>query len=216
MKRSNSRALLLCNGEPPPRRLLRQIADDIGYVVAADGGANVARRYGIRLRAIVGDLDSILPATRRHYASTLQLRIRRQDNTDLEKALDFILAQGFRHVVICGSTGRRVDFTLANVSILWRYSRRIHVELVGDGWRAYPVESRCRMKAKRGTTVSIIPFGACRGVTLRGLKYPLRNATLTVGQVGVSNVVAADSFSVTIRQGRALLLLLDQQSRKRR
>ncbi len=211
----SSRALLLCNGEPPPGRLLRQLAKEIGYVIAADGGANVARKYGIRLRAIVGDLDSILPSTRRFYASTLQLRIRRQDNTDLEKALDFILAQGFRHVVICGSTGRRVDFTLANVAILWRYSRRVRVELVGDGWRAYPVESRFRMKAKRGSTVSVLPFGVCRGVTLRGLKYPLGNATLAVGQVGVSNTVAAGTFSVSIRQGRALVLVFDQQGRLR-
>ncbi len=208
--------MLLCNGEPPRRALLRRLVRESTYVVAADGGANVARRHGIRLRAIVGDLDSIQPATRRHYASTLQLRIRRQDNTDLEKALDFILAQGFDHVRICGSAGRRVDFTLANMSILWRYTSRLFMELVGDGWRAYPVDSRLGMKAKRGTTVSIIPFSVCRGVTLRGLRYPLRNATLGVGQVGMSNVVTGDSFSVSIRAGRALVLLLDQPGRRRR
>lgn len=132
-------AFLLCNGEPPSRALARKLAAESGYVVAADGGANVARRFGIRPRAIIGDLDSITASTKRHFASALLLRIRRQDNTDLEKGLDFIVAQGFQKVVVAGVTGRRIDFTLANLSVLWRYLDQLDVEVVGDGWRALPV-----------------------------------------------------------------------------
>jgi thiamine pyrophosphokinase len=215
MKRYPGQALLLCNGELPPRTLLRKLAAESGYVVAADGGANIARRLGIRPRAIVGDLDSISEATKRFFASALLLRVRRQDNTDLEKGLDFILAQGYRKVVIAGATGKRVDFTLANLSLLWRYTDRLDVEAVGDGWRALPVQGKLALHAPRGTTVSIIPFGRCRGVTLRGLKYPLRNASLRVGQVGVSNIVASSPFSVEVKKGKLLVLILDQIRRIR-
>jgi thiamine pyrophosphokinase len=213
MKRFRDQALLLCNGDPPPRTFLRKLIAESGYVVAADGGANIARRIGIRPRVIIGDLDSISAGTKRYFASTLLLRVRRQDNTDLEKGLDFILAQGYRKVVIAGATGKRIDFTLANLSLLWRYTDRLDVEAVGDGWRALPVRGKLALHARRGTTVSIIPFGRCRGVTLRGLKYPLRNASLHVGQVGVSNVVATSPFTVEVREGKLLVLILDQKSR---
>lgn len=59
--------------------------------------------------------------------------------------------------------------------------------------------------------ISIIPFGQCSGVTLRGLKYPLRDALLRVGQVGVSNVVMASPFSVCVKKGKLLVLILEQR-----
>lgn len=211
MRRNPRRALLLCNGEPPSRTLARKLAADCGYVVAADGGANIARRFGIRLRAIVGDLDSISPATKKHFRSSLILRIRRQDNTDLEKGLDFIVAQGYRKVVIAGATGRRLDFTLANLSVLWSYVDRVEIEVVGDGWLAIPVQGKLTRRARPGTTVSIIPFGRCHGVTLRGLRYPLRDASLLVGEVGVSNVVVASPFTVSVKKGKLLLLILGRR-----
>jgi len=211
MNRPPAHAFLLCNGEPPSRALVRQLASASGYVVAADGGANIARRFGIRPRVIIGDLDSISAATRKRFRASLLLRLRGQDNTDLEKALDFIVAQGFRKVVIAGVTGKRIDFTLANLSVLWQYVRRLEIEIVGDGWRALPVRRKITVRARRGTTVSVIPFGQCRGVTLRGLRYPLRNATLRVGEVGVSNVVADSPFSVRVGCGKLLVLILKQK-----
>ena len=201
--------LVIGNGEPPSRALTRRLARESGYVVAADGGANVARRYGIRPDVIIGDLDSITQSTRRHFVAATVLHVARQDNTDLEKALDFVLAQGIRQVTITGVDGRRTDFTLANLSILWRYAIRAHLTVAAEGWNAYPVTGKFHGRARRGTTVSIIPFGRCSGVTLRGLRYPLRNATLRVGEIGVSNVVVRSRFSVSVKKGHLLVFVLD-------
>jgi thiamine pyrophosphokinase len=202
-------ALLLCNGEPPPRSLAVRLAARAGIIVAADGGANTARRYGIRPDAIVGDLDSVAPATLRLFSTSQIVRVDRQDNTDLEKSLDFLRSRGTREVDILGLTGRRVDFTLGNLSVLWNYTRAMRLCVHGDGWRGYLIESRFRMHARRGTTVSLIPFGTCRGITLQGLQYPLRNASMAIGRIGVSNVVRHSPFSVSLRSGRLLLVAFD-------
>ena len=101
-------ALVICNGEPPSKTLARQLVQVSDLIVAADGGANVARRLGIRPDVIIGDLDSIEPATKHYFSSKLKrpkplndsasvagprpegrgythlIRISRQDNTDLE------------------------------------------------------------------------------------------------------------------------------------
>ena len=209
----NQRALVLCNGEPPSRGLLHRLVRDADLLVAADGGANVARASGLYPDVIIGDLDSITPATRRRFASSRIIRLARQDNTDLEKTLDFLSEEGIRDVVIAGATGLRLDFTLGNLSVAWLYARRMSIRFVGDGWQAMPLGETTRVRAVPGTTVSLIPFSRCSGITLRGLRYPLTNASLQGGAVAVSNVVVKNPFTVTVRKGRMLLVLIGRGTR---
>ena len=91
-------ALLICNGEPPSRALARRLVSEVDLIVAADGGADVARRLGIYPHVIIGDLDSITESTKRffalgptrlprfqgrEYSHTQIVQVDRQDNTDL-------------------------------------------------------------------------------------------------------------------------------------
>jgi thiamine pyrophosphokinase len=202
-------ALLLCNGEPPPRRLAQRLARHADIIVAADGGANSARGLGLTPAVIIGDLDSLTRATRHMFPEAEIIRLRRQDNTDLEKALDEIHRRGFDRVFVLGATGRRIDFTLGNLSIVWRYQGGLQVLFVGDGWYALPAGRVQRIHAAVGTTVSLIPFGPCSGITLRGLVYPLKNASMAVGVIGVSNVVRRSPFSVSVRRGKMLLVVME-------
>ena len=208
--------LIICNGEPPGRTLTRRLAKQAGLIVAADGGANVARRYGIRPDIIVGDLDSILGSTRKAFSSSREVHVKRQDNTDLEKALDFVVAEKFTEVVIAGAVGKRLDFTLANLSVMWKYTRRARIRFIGNDWEAMPVESGKKIKVRLGTTVSLIPFVRCSGITLDGLLYPLRNATMGIGQIGVSNVVRRSPFTIHVKRGKLMLIMLGPQSGRRR
>jgi thiamine pyrophosphokinase len=212
MNKTARRVLLLCNGEPPSPSLIRRLAGEADMIVAADGGANIALRSGVRPDVIIGDLDSILPGTRRKFHDARVLRVRRQDNTDLEKALDFISASGPAAVAIAGATGGRIDFTLGNLSVFWNYARSLDMTFVGDGWRAFPAGRHRTVYAPRGTTVSLLPFGHCTGITLRGLRYPLKEAAMRPGEIGVSNVVRTSPFSVTVRRGRMLIVVLDGAS----
>jgi len=208
--------LLLANGEPPPRPFLRRLRHACGMFIAADGGANAALRAGLRPDVIIGDLDSLRPATRRAFRTSLLLRVRRQDNTDLEKALDYVTALGARRVVVAGITGRRIDFTLGNLSVLWKYTAALDIIVAGDGWEAFPAGRRRTVRARKGTTVSLVPFGPCGGITLRGLRYPLTNASMKVGEIGVSNVVVRSPFSVAVRRGRMLIIVFSRGNRARR
>jgi thiamine pyrophosphokinase len=87
---------------------------------------------------------------------------------------------------------------------------------LGDGWMALPVGRSRTLKAPIGTTVSLIPFGSCSGITLLGLRYPLANATMNVGGIGVSNVVRSSPFSVRVRKGNMLLIMLEKHRRSPR
>ena len=203
------RILILCNGEPPRRALARRWAARCGTILAVDGGTATARRCGLRPDRILGDLDSLEPADRKRFRSTPLIRIRRQDNSDLEKALDHAWRRGFEQAVILGAAGRRIDFTLANFASVWSFAARLDITVIGPGWVALPVVGRRQVRARRGAIASLIAVGVCHGVTLRGLKYPLRGASLRPGARGVSNVVRRSPFSVSLRRGRLLLILSD-------
>ncbi len=206
--------VLLCNGLPPPTRLLRRLVREHDLFLCADGGANAARTAGLPPDVIIGDLDSVEPTTLRAFASSLVLRVSRQDNTDMEKALDFCVAQRFRRVTLTGIAGGRMDMTLGNMVTLWKYVGHLELALAGDGWVGLPVRGHARIAAPRGATVSIIPFGELRGVTLRGLQYPLHHATLRRGEVAVSNTVTSSPFTVHIESGDALLFILHEKARR--
>jgi thiamine pyrophosphokinase len=200
--------LLICNGEPPSRDLIRRMLRRADRLVAVDGGANAARAINVRPDLILGDLDSVTPATRRTFAKVPTIRIPSQDNTDLEKALDHCEAEGDTAMIIAGATGRRLDMTLANLSVCWHYLPDMDICFVGDDWYAVPVIGKRAFVAPPGTTVSLIPFGPASGVTLQGLQFPLVEGTFRTGDVAVSNVVRGHKFSVSVRRGRLLVLVL--------
>jgi thiamine pyrophosphokinase len=204
------RVLLLCNGEPPSRPLVRGLARLADRFIAADGGANTARACGVTPDVIIGDLDSVLPATLRHFRKSRVICVARQDNTDLEKALDFLLGEGVKEVVVLGATGGRLDFTLANIAVFWKYSGKLRITFRGDSWCALPVGKLLERPASRGATASLIPFGPCAGITLRGFKYPLTNAAMRPGEIGVSNVVTSLPIRIRVRTGNMLLVLHDR------
>lgn len=202
--------LLLCNGATPSRRLARRIARATDRLVVADGGANAALSLGLTPDLIIGDLDSISSAARRAFAGVRTLRVRRQDNTDMEKALDHIRAGASGRVIVLGATGRRIDMTLANLAVVWRYIPPLDIVFADDGWHAVPFRGSRTFTAAAGSRVSLIPFGACKGITLRGLRFPLTDARLGVGDVAVSNVVRSGRFSVTVERGRLLVVVFDE------
>jgi thiamine pyrophosphokinase len=200
--------LLICNGEPPSRALIRRMRRRTDRLVAADGGANVVRALGLVPDLILGDLDSLTPATRQAFVRVATIHIRSQENTDLEKALDHFAAEGDSAVIIAGATGKRIDMTLANLSVCWHYSSTMQICFVGEDWYAIPLVGTRAFVAPQGTTVSLIPFGTCTGVTLRGLTYPLVDGALRAGDVAVSNVVRRTRFSVTVKRGNLMVIVL--------
>ena len=203
----NSRALVVCNGEPPTKKLARSLASHASLVVAADGGANTCKALGLTPNIILGDLDSVKPSTLRYFRKAEVIRVRRQDNTDLEKVLDELSKRKIMDVDILAAIGKRLDFTLGNLSIVWKYTLRMNIAFHGDSFLAVPIDGRLSMKAKRGTTISLLPFGHCGGITLRGLRYPLTNASMRVGDIGVSNVVKKSPFNISVKRGKMLLIV---------
>ncbi len=208
------RVLLIGNGQTPPASFLQRYAAWADWIIAADGGADRALQAGLTPDVIIGDLDSVSAPAKKCVRPENLIFVANQNNTDLEKALDWICARGATDCILAGFMGGRWDFTLGNFLSVLPYTRKINLTFAGPGWNFYPVFHKRRFKTRPGTRVSLIPLKNCRGVSLKGLKYPLHNARLTLGRTGrtLSNETTGKTFSVELESG-FLFVYAEENSR---
>ncbi len=181
-------------------------------LIAADGGALPLLRAGIVPHVAIGDMDSI-DATSLAELETYGIALRRfpreKDETDLELALLYAAAAGATAIDILGALGGRWDHTLANVALLALPElRERRTRLLADRQTLFLVRDAAMLEGQAGDTVSLLPLaGDAHGVTTKGLRYPLDDATLSYERArGVSNVLLAPPGYVSLRAGLLLVV----------
>lgn len=215
-------AVIIGNGRLRVSRGLRERLRRADLVICADGGVKAAHALRIVPHLIVGDLDSAPPKVLRWAASrdvALQRHPREKDKTDAELALEAAVARGATDVSFVGVLGNRIDHTLANLWLLVRaaeagvHARILHGReelLLVRGLTAIPGAALHHLvQGAAGTRVSLLPLSAqVTGVTLQGVKYPLRQATLVAGStLGISNEITIPPVSVEVRSGLLLIVV---------
>lgn len=214
------RAIVLANGEigaaPVVRDRLAGWTD--APVIAADGGSRYAEALGLRVDAVVGDLDSLDEGTGarlRAQGVDVERAPAAKDETDLELALLHAVERGATRIAVIGAMGGRLDMTLANVLLLAHpLLDGVRVELwhgEQTAWLIRPPGGD--VNGGPGDTISLIPLGGdAHGVSTHGLAYPLRDETLAFGPArGVSNVFEGRDARVDL--GGGLLLAVHTPGR---
>ncbi|MGH7681751.1 MAG: thiamine diphosphokinase [Candidatus Eiseniibacteriota bacterium] len=204
-------ALILANGIPPSRETLQAVLGRASLFVCADGGANTARQYGLTPHAIVGDLDSTSSETLAHFAAVPLVRDNDPEQTDAEKALEWVLQRGpFDRVTLMGATMGRLDHVLGHVSLLRRFLGRTRVVLEDDHVKATLEEGTAEIEEPVGTIVSFFAVGTpVEGLMTENLRYPLRDCRLELGvQDSLSNVVERSPAWVRMSSGEILLVVV--------
>lgn len=201
------RGLVLLDSPLPRDEILQPLVTRADYVVAADGGANLALERGIELDAVVGDLDGIWATTLARLPRRLVHRSQDPDTTDVDKAVAHAIRKGCTRITLAGASAGRLDHTLANLSMMLKYRERARLELVDDDFTTRLLERATSFRAAPGTIVSLVAVPEARGVTTRGLRWPLRDFTLTFSSRGVHNEVRRSPALVSLTAGALLLLV---------
>ncbi|MBN1859198.1 thiamine diphosphokinase [Candidatus Bipolaricaulota bacterium] len=207
--------VVLANGlwENPAR--IRAIACAADEVIAADGAWAAAKRLGIDVDLVVGDLDSLGPeAARDLTASGVPVKAFSvdKDRTDTEIAVDLALEREARRISICGAGGGRIDHALANVFLLGKRAALgqggVRLELITATETVVWVEGELALEgAFPGDRVSLIPVDRAVRVSTLGLRFPLSNEWLRrTNARGVSNEVSALPVVVRVSEGAALVI----------
>lgn len=203
------KVLLICNGNVPSRNFLRRIIKNYDAIACADGGANLAYKFGIKPNFIVGDLDSIRKKVKSFFeAKNVEIvHDPDQNSTDIEKSVKFLIKRGYEKIDITSALGDRVDHNLGNLSVLANYYGKAKLRIIDEKTEIFFAKGRFSFKANKGDTISIIPVGGKVFVSkMRGLKYKLENRILNFSGRGVSNVATAKRVSIDLRNGGVLII----------
>ena len=177
------------------------------FIIAADAGFKELISGGVTPDLVVGDFDSLGSAPAHPL---IEISKAEKDDTDMMLAVKQGLKRGFKTFIIDGGLGGRMDQTYANFQILTFIARNCaRGILLGRDMCATAIKNGT-IEFLPGATGYISVFSAgerAGGVTLTGLKYPLRNAELTNGYpLGVSNEFTGAPATVTVCDGTLIII----------
>lgn len=186
-------------------------------VIAADGGAEVLVALGIQPHVLVGDFDSVSPATRARVeeagAEVIALRADK-DWTDTEVALRLAVERGAERVTVFGALGGpRLDHLLGNILLLTApWLRGCDVHLVDARHEIFLAHGDGIVAGSPGDLVSLLALTpVVEAVETEGLAYPLRGEPLHQGATrGVSNELV--DRHARVRHGAGELLVIHYRS----
>ncbi|MCC5950738.1 MAG: thiamine diphosphokinase [Acidimicrobiia bacterium] len=215
-RHGSTRAVVVLGGEAP-LPASATLVGDASVVVAADSGLEHARALGLHVDVVVGDLDSVHPdalAQARVEGTLVEEHPTAKDRTDGELALARAAAFGARQVVVLGVGGGRLDHLLANTAMLVspQLADTEVVAVVGaDLCRVVRPGRSLELRGAPGSLVSLVaPVGVAGGVTTKGLRWELCDASLgPLAGLGVSNELLGPAGTVAVDSGVVLVIQPD-------
>ncbi len=170
--------------------------------VAADRGAEFARRANVPLRAVIGDMDSISADTLSQIPPDRQIRISEQETTDFDKALRHIDAP---LVIGVGFLGGRLDHQLAALHILAVHAHRPCI-LIAQTEILFIAPPAITVPTTAGDVISIMPLAPVAGRST-GLEWPIDGIKFDpLSRIGTSNR-ATGAFTLEMSEPHAVLIL---------
>ena len=196
--------IIIANGDQPSKQNINYLLKNgVETIIAADGGANSCFKLGIVPHYIIGDFDSINPKVLSYYkGKSVLIKQSRQNDTDVEKALKYVIKKKFETVYLLGGTGDRLDHSICNLGIVIKFFLKIRIIIIHGKTVLFPYADNVKLKSTPNETVSLYAFNSNTRITSSGLKYPLRDVSLPFGEKeSTSNIVLLDNFELKISGG---------------
>lgn len=185
---------------------------DESLVIYADRGY-VNKKYlkDKTTLGVVGDFDTLGKPPKNEKVILLE---REKNFTDGETAVFFAKESGADKISVYGADGGKIDHVLGNIFLL-KTADTIGLKAVikGENYKMTLIkQGKNDFSAKKGVTVSVIPFGGKTDFYKSdGLYYPLNDLTIAPDCTrGISNVTIKDDFSIEIKNGEALVIVYDK------
>jgi thiamine pyrophosphokinase len=180
-------------------------------VIAADSGMRHAKSLNLTPELWVGDFDSADAALRESYRQVERHSYpATKAATDGEIAVAEALARGAERLILVGALGgersdHALQHTLHGLSLA---EAGLEVMLTSGEEEAYPLISGDQMELElpKGSLFSVLGFSDLEGLTLSNVRYPLTDFSLTFGSSRTISNVAQGPISISLGQGRALLM----------
>lgn len=185
------------------------------YIIAADSGMECLRRIGLKPNMIIGDFDSVQCETLSYFQKQQGIEWKElnpiKDDTDTEFAIRQAITLGAKEIILLGATGTRLDHVLGNVALLGiGLKEQVSIVILDEHNRIRMIDKSLQLKKAEqfGTMVSLIAYaGEVKSVTLKGFKYPLKDATMgSFTSLGISNEIVDEVAEILFEKGILVLI----------
>lgn len=183
-------------------------------IIASDRGLEALDKYDVMPNYIIGDFDSIDRKILNKYINNKEIVTKKlnpeKDYTDTHMAIKLAIELNSTDITILGAIGTRIDHTIANINILKEtLEKDIKCRIVDERNEIQLVNKNTILKSNKNYKyISLIPLTTkARGITLKGFKYPLSDATLEIGQsIGISNEQIEPNAQIDLKDGILILM----------
>ena len=182
------------------------LSDD--YIVAADGGWQLAMQMGVKSALLVADFDSLGVPAIADDVECVALPVEK-DVTDTAEAMRLAYDKGYSSFLLVGCTGGRLDHQQAAFTVAADYARKgcditlvdeqNEIHLLTPGSYVYP--------ACPDEKISLFAFGGeVTGLFIDGLKYSVSDYTLSpYDPLCVSNEWIGEDACLSFKSGVLML-----------
>lgn len=201
-------AILLGGDVTATERLKQQVKD--ARCVAADSGMAHADLLQLAPELWVGDFDSAgteLEAAFRHVPRVVHPADK--NATDGELAVEEALKRGAKSLVLVGGFGGQFDHMIAHGTLMLALAEKgISVFTSSGHEEAHPLLGTLKVSGlAHGTRVSVIGLTALTGLSISGVRWPLREREVPFGSSLTMSNTAVGDVELTLRGGKALVLV---------
>lgn len=190
----------------------RCLLDGARRVIACDAAGEWMLALGRRPDLVVGDFDSAAPGAEdrlRGAGIPVDAYPAEKDSSDLDLAVRRAREMGAREVCFTAAFSGRLDHTLAALGTL-QLAADMAPAIAEPGFRAWLLSASrpvIQFPAAEGDVISVLALEPSHGVTLSGMKYPLRGASVGVlSSLGISNVACGPAVAVSLLTGTLLVI----------
>ena len=185
---------LFGNGPKPTHPSVRKRLSLINTFFCVDGGVDKLIEMGYKPDLILGDLDSI-DKRKNQYGCDL-IFLEDQTKNDLEKSIAWCIDQGIKELELFGFSHGRDDHHLANILIMRDFSLKVKIKMYTNNSLLLFINKNSTFSSNPNQKISIFSFNKETKITTSGLKYSLKNSSLSSASHGISNLATGTSFSV--------------------
>ena len=187
--------IILANGQYPSHPTALNKLHTAGTIICTDGSANKILENGLAPNVIIGDMDS--STIDQDAFKGLYVKISDQDNTDLDKALEWCKLNSLSPLTVLGASQLREDHTIGNLMLLANYSDELDINFVTDYFTITCHHGKRSFTSFKQQLVSILPVEDIQSITTEGLEFPLTDEPFPLSSRGISNRATGHQFIIT-------------------
>ena len=187
--------IILANGQYPTHPAALNKLHNAGTIICTDGSANKLLENGLAPNVIIGDMDSTTIGQDSFKGQ--YVKISDQDNTDLDKALEWCKVNSLSPLTVLGTSQLREDHTIGNLILLANYIDKLDINFVTDYFTITCHHGKRSFTSFKQQLVSILPVEDIQSITTEGLEFPLIDELFPLSSSGISNRAIGKQFIIS-------------------